>query len=207
MDAEGRDLIIGCARRSPSRSPTHGGSNPPSSTSITRYRARMAAAADTDPLQTVRLSLAPISSDDATDLYDVLADPSLGWWTGEAAPADVDEVRRRIRGWSAHEPVEQRWRNWLVRRRDHDRPVGYVQATVIGPRARLAWVVRVDAQRQGYATEAARAVMDALRADGVRTFEATIATGHEASEGVAWNLGLVATDEVEDGERVWRLVT
>jgi RimJ/RimL family protein N-acetyltransferase len=167
----------------------------------------MATTADVDPLPTVRLSLVRISSDDAADLYDVLADPALGWWTAEAVPADVAEVRRRIRGWTEQEPADQRWHNWLVRRRDDDRPVGYVQATVMGPRVRLAWVVRVDAQRRRYATEAARAVMEALRGDGVQMFEATIAAGHDASEGVAWNLGMEATDEVEDGERVWRLET
>ena len=158
-------------------------------------------------LRTVRLSIRPVEADtldDAQALFEVLADPALGWWTGEAAPADVDEVRERIRTWTEHEPDDQRWHNWIARRIDDGRPVGYVQATVVGPRARLAWVIRVDAQRQGYATEAATAVVDRLSADGVGIFEATIAAGHEASEGVAWHLGMEATDEVEDGERVWR---
>lgn len=159
-------------------------------------------------LRTDRLSIVPVEADvldDAQALFDVLADPVLGWWTGEEAPADVDEVRDRIRAWTEHEPDDQRWHNWIARRIDDDEPVGYVQATVMGTRARLAWVVRADAQRQGYATEAATAVLSRLSADGVGTFEATIAAGHHASEGVAWHLGMEATDEVEDGERVWRV--
>ena len=50
-------------------------------------------------LRTARLSIAPVDADvldDAQALFEVLADPALGWWTGEAAPADVDEVRERI---------------------------------------------------------------------------------------------------------------
>ena len=154
---------------------------------------------------TARLRIEPVGPEDAQALFEVLGDPALGWWTGEAAPADVDEVQGRIRAWTEHEPADQRWHNWIVRRADDGRPIGYAQATVARSRARLAWVVRVDAQRQGYATEAATAVMAGLAGEGVSTFEATIAAGHEASEGVAWHLGMEATDEVEDGERVWRV--
>ena len=154
---------------------------------------------------TARLRVEPVGPDDAQALFEVLADPALGWWTGEAAPTDVDEVRDRIRAWTEHEPDDQRWHNWIVRRADDGWAIGYAQATVTRSRARLAWVVRVDAQRQGYATEAATAVMAGLAGDGVTTFEATIAAGHEASEGVAWRLGMEASDEVEDGERVWRV--
>ena len=184
--------MIGCARRIPTRSATHGGSNPPSSTTMATFT-------------TARLRIEPVGPEDAQALFEVLADPALGRRTGEAAPTDIDEVRGRIRAWTEHEPDGQRWHNWIVRRADDGRPIGYAQATVTGRRARLAWVVRVDAQRQGYATEAATAVMAGLAGDGVTTFEATIAAGHESSEGVAWHLGMEATDEVEDGERVWRV--
>ena len=84
-----------------------------------------------------------------------------------------------------------------------------------GPSAtsRRRWWGRVHASRgssgwtpnaRGTRLEAATAVVDRLSADGVGIFEATIAAGHEASEGVARHLGMEATDEVEDGERVWR---
>ena len=46
--------------------------------------------------------------------------------------------------------------------------------------------------------------MDLLAKDGVGTFAASIRDGHEASEGVARNLGLRVTDEIVAGERVWR---
>ena len=61
-----------------------------------------------------------------------------------------------------------------------------------------------DHQRRGYATEAALAIMDDLAANGIGSFAATIRESHAASEGVAHNLGMLVTDEVIDGERVWR---
>jgi RimJ/RimL family protein N-acetyltransferase len=156
-------------------------------------------------LVTDRLRIAPVAPSDAEDLFEVLADPRLGWWTGEASPRDVDEVRARIRRWAEQEPVGQRWHNWIVRKAVDDEPVAYVQATVAGSHAWLAWVTRADVQRRGYATEAARAVLGRLVDGGVDRIEATIADGHAASEGVARNLGMGPTDEVVDGERVWRL--
>ena len=46
MDAEGRDLIIGCARRSPSRSPGDKGSIPFTSTNAVRTDRRYATSSD-----------------------------------------------------------------------------------------------------------------------------------------------------------------
>jgi RimJ/RimL family protein N-acetyltransferase len=65
-------------------------------------------------------------------------------------------------------------------------------------------VVAIKRQRRGFATEAARAITGHLGTNGVRTFAASIPQGHVASEGVARNLGLLVTDEIVDGERVWR---
>ena len=49
--------------------------------------------------------------------------------------------------------------------------------------------------------------MDHLASNGIGSFAATIREGHAASEGVAHNLGLRVTDEVIQGERVWRADT
>ena len=98
---------------------------------------------------------------------------------------------------------DERWLNWIARTPD-DRPVAHIAATVRGSLAWLAWIVGVDHQRRGYATEAALAIMDHLATDGISAFSATIRESHAASEGVAHNLGMLVTDEVIDGERVWR---
>ena len=115
-------------------------------------------------------------------------------------------MRATIERWMAHDPADpEHWRNWVVRRGSDGRVVGHVQATVRGTVAELAWVIAVEMQGRGFATEAARAAARSLRDDdGIGTLEATIAEGHVASEGVARHLGLVVTDEIRDGERVWR---
>jgi RimJ/RimL family protein N-acetyltransferase len=136
----------------------------------------------------------------------VLRDPRLGAFTGDDPPANVAAMRATIKRWVAHDPADpERWRNWIVRRSGDGKAVGHIQATVRGTVAELAWVIAVDVQGRGYATEATRAAARSLRDDdGIGTLEATIAEGHVASEGVARHLGLVVTGEVRDGERVWR---
>jgi RimJ/RimL family protein N-acetyltransferase len=157
------------------------------------------------PLETERLSLAPMRPSDAEDLFEILRDPAIGVWMDEAPPEDAAEVRARIESWMRGPGGgnEERWLNWLARTPDGS-PVAQLSATLQGASAWLAWIVSVQRQRSGYATEAARAIKDRLASSGVGTFLASIPAGHEASEGVAGKLGLVVTDEVAHGERVWR---
>ncbi len=70
----------------------------------------------------------------------------------------------------------------------------------------MAWVIGTPWQGHGYATEAARGLVDWLASAGVRTIEAYVDPDHAASATVAARAGLRATDELVDGERVWRLV-
>jgi hypothetical protein len=102
------------------------------------------------------------------------------------------------------------WRNWVVRRRADARPVGTVQAT-IGRRpggwtAEIAWVVGVPWQGQGYASEAARALVGWLGRHGVHEVVAHIHPDHLDSARVARRAGLRPTGDQADGERVWRRV-
>ena len=157
------------------------------------------------PITTDRLSLQPIRPTDAEDLFEITRDPAVGAAMGEPPPEDVVAVRARIGSWITGPGPErdERWLNWIARTPD-GRPVAHVAATVQGSLAWLAWIVGVGHQRRGYATEAALAIMDDLAANGIGAFSATIRDGHAASEGVARNLGMLVTDEVVDGERVWR---
>jgi RimJ/RimL family protein N-acetyltransferase len=101
--------------------------------------------------------------------------------------------------------------NWVVRRRSDGRPVGTVQATIVedgGDRttAWVAWVIGVSWQGQGFAAEAARALVARLREQGVNEIAAAVHPGHTASQRVAARAGLSQTDETVDGEQVWRLI-
>ena len=84
--------------------------------------------------------------------------------------------------------------------------VGYVQATVVdgGRQAEIAWVIGVDWQGRGYATEAARALVAWLDSRGVTTIRAHIHPGHAASAAVARRAGLAPTGHVGEGEQLWQ---
>jgi len=91
----------------------------------------------------------------------------------------------------------------MLRSRDTGELVGTVQATVTGSAAELAWVVAVPHQGRGFAREAATAVRDRLRDDGVTRFTAHIHPDHVASAAVARALGLSSTSTLVDGEIRW----
>ena len=156
-------------------------------------------------IQTNRLTLQPISPMDAEDLFAIMRDPAIGTALGEPPPESVEAIRARIVSWVTGPGPgdDERWLNWLARTQA-GHPVGHVAATIRGSLAWLAWIVGVENQRLGYATEAARAVKEHLAAGGIDPILASIREGHVASEGVARNLGLLLTDERIDGERVWR---
>jgi RimJ/RimL family protein N-acetyltransferase len=134
----------------------------------------------------------------------VLADERLHAFTG-GAPATEEELRDRYaRQVLGHSPDgSEVWRNWMLRRRDTGELIGYVQATVAGRDAELAWVVAVAHQGRGYAREAALAMTAWLRVQGVARFTAHVHPEHAASAGVARALGLSPTTTVVDGEIRW----
>jgi len=109
-------------------------------------------------------------------------------------------VRRQVAGESPD--GRQGWLNWVLRDAA-GAPAGTVQATLTGSEAELAWVLGTAHQGRGYASEAAIAVRDWLRTQGVEAFTAHIHPDHAASAGVARRLGLVPTAVRQDGEVRW----
>jgi RimJ/RimL family protein N-acetyltransferase len=164
--------------------------------------------AELGPLAAERLDLEPLGVGHADEMAPVLGDPALHSFTG-GEPATREELRRRYArqggGWSAD--GTERWLNWVLRRRDDARLVGFVQATVTSAggvlTAELAWVIGSADQGRGYAGEAAGAMLDWLRRNGVMKLVAQIHPEHAASNGVARRIGLVPTDQVVDGEVRW----
>jgi RimJ/RimL family protein N-acetyltransferase len=156
-------------------------------------------------LGTGRLDLEPLTAQDADDLFPVFDDPAIGRWTGDTPPADVEALRRRCAAWEAgpSPDSEERWLNWTMRRREDGRAVGHLQSTVVGDTAAVAWVVGTAFQGQGFATEAARALVTWLHGRNVKTIEASIHPGNVPSQVVASRSGLRPTDRLDDGEVVW----
>ncbi len=108
---------------------------------------------------------------------------------------------------------DERWLNWLARRRDGEALVGWHQATVTGTRADVAWVTFATHRRCGYAREGAAAVIAWLAGFGVREIVAQSDVRNDASCATASSLGFVpdagTIPETLHGEatvdRVWRL--
>ncbi|MBF8188016.1 GNAT family N-acetyltransferase [Nonomuraea sp. K274] len=129
----------------------------------------------------------------------VLSDPDLHTFTG-GAPLTVEELRLRyerlVAGWPA-------WRNWVIRSREEERLVGYVQATADERTAEIAWVIGTPWQGRGLATESAKALVSRLMEQGIDTIIAHIRPGHAASAAVASSAGLRPTDQWHDGEVRW----
>ena len=160
-------------------------------------------------ISTTRLDLVPLVASDADDLFPVLNDPALGRFTGETPPTNVEAVRTAFARWESRRSPNgaELWLNWVVRRRDDGRAVGYVQATVSDEDAVIAWTVGTAFQRQGFATEAGDALiawlLDAL---GVPSIVGWIHPDNVASQTVAHRIGLHPTDRQHEGEVVWEYI-
>jgi RimJ/RimL family protein N-acetyltransferase len=156
------------------------------------------------PIETGRLLLEPLREEHAREMLSVLADPALYEHTG-GAPPTVGELEQRyarqVRGRSPD--GRQMWLNWVLRRRDPARAVGFVQVTLDERGAELAWLVTPAEQGAGLATEAAGAVAQWLRDQGVRRLSAHIHPDNGASAAVARRLGMTPTAETKDGELRW----
>jgi RimJ/RimL family protein N-acetyltransferase len=159
----------------------------------------------TDDVAARRVVLVPLTLDDAEEMVAVLEGDDLYAFTG-GGPPTLPELRaryaRQVVGHSADGSEE--WRNWIIRLATDRTAVGYVQATLVGGglRAEIAWVVGRAWQAQGYAKDAAAALVGWLDARGVRVVQAHIHPGHAASARVASHAGLLPTAQFRDGERL-----
>jgi RimJ/RimL family protein N-acetyltransferase len=121
----------------------------------------------------------------------------------------VDEARERVARMHAL-TAEHGIGAFVLRPRDGGPPVGYA-AVVVGrgtvAEPELAFELLPEAHGRGYATEAARAVLDAAHATGRRRVWASVRPWNVASVRVADKLGFrrdhVTTDD--DGDLVWYL--
>lgn len=161
-------------------------------------------------IETARLSLEPITPSHADELVPVLADRSLYRFIG-GRPPSVDVLRTRFERWSVGHSADgsEEWRNWLIREASTGQALGTMQATIAeaGRAAWIAWLIGFPWQGRGFATEAAGAVVAWLRRRGVKSIRADIHPDNAASEGVARRIGLIPTDRIVDGERVWEIDT
>jgi RimJ/RimL family protein N-acetyltransferase len=155
-----------------------------------------------------RLILTPLRPEDADEMMVVLADERLHEFIG-GGPLTLEELSDRYRSLTAGSSrSDEIWLNWIVRRSSDSQAVGTVQATIYDHgddrSAEVAWVIGVPWQNQGFASEAARALVAWLRRHDVSEVFAHIHPQHQSSAIVAARVGLEPTEEEADGEQVWR---
>ena len=157
-------------------------------------------------LETERLDLIPITREHAPEMFEVFNDSRLYEFTEGAPPADVESLARLYEYWERRISPDgsELWLNWAVRLKATDQWIGHVQAGVEVNHANMAWVLGSAWQRQGYATEAARVVLDWLIQLGVGEVRASIHPAHIASIKIAERLGLQRTAETSGIERIWK---
>jgi RimJ/RimL family protein N-acetyltransferase len=150
-------------------------------------------------IRTERLELRPLVADDAEALEELLDDPLVNEWLGP----ELADLRERFTRWERRRSPDgsKEWLNWTVRQLGVGAPVGWVQATVSGPAAEVAYATLPSQRRRGYTAEAAAGVAGWL---DVPSVEAHVAASNDGSAGVARALGLRPTPELHDGEVVWR---
>lgn len=158
-------------------------------------------------LRTERLQLVPINRSHAPVMFDILNDESLYEFTGGKPPSDVATLEKRFIGWESRVAPDgsELWLNWVLHETRRDEIIGHVQAGVGHDHADVAWVIGSRWQGRGYASEAARSLVEWLATLGIAEIRASVGPDHAASNRVAERAGLRRSDEVrDDGEVVWR---
>jgi RimJ/RimL family protein N-acetyltransferase len=151
--------------------------------------------------RTARLTMVPLRVEYAEEMAKVLADPDLYTFTGGEPPTAKGLETRYRRQLDGPNKANEHWLNWMIQY--DDQFVGYVQATVTGSTAEIAWVVGTDWQGHGYAKEAARGLVAWLDAQGIERIIAHVHPAHRASAAVTAAAGLTRTDHLDDGEYLW----
>jgi len=144
---------------------------------------------NTPRLETERLILRRFTEDDLEAIFSIFSDKEantyLPWYPVETMEqAQELYVRRYAQLYS-----QPKGYGYAVCMKADDRPVGYVEVSA-GEGHDMGYGLRREFWRQGIATEACRAVMDQLRADGVQYVTATHDTDNPRSGQVMRRLGM-----------------
>ncbi|WP_322054303.1 GNAT family N-acetyltransferase [Paraburkholderia bannensis] len=159
---------------------------------------------DSAILSTARIRLEPLVAAHAATLFEGLIDPANYRYIPQEPPATVDDLTRRYRKLESRRSPDgtEAWLNWALVGLD-GKAHGYVQATIHldSKEAWIAYFVFPPSQRQGYAKEALRGLLPALReAYGIVKFNAEIDTRNAASIRLVEALGFVLSRHVEHAD-------
>jgi RimJ/RimL family protein N-acetyltransferase len=154
-------------------------------------------------LTTDRLRIRPWQPDEAPRLLDVLSRVEVVKWLGDGEPVlmkDLEEARGRIerfRQRSAEPPLGV----WAVERRSDGAVLGTVLLLTLPNdehgEVEIGWHLHPDSWGEGYATEAARAVLGHAFAAGLPEVLAVTHLDNRPSQAVARKIGMTDRGVVE----------
>lgn len=158
------------------------------------------------PIETGRLVLRRFALEDARNLLALVSHPSFSRAVPEMQPtqAGVRHYIERQLAYQAFEP--ERVFDLAIERREDRRVIGLLTLVRKGEGGAIGWALGADFRRQGYAAEAAAALLDyAFVSLGLERVEAETATGNEASWRLMERLGMrreacLAGGTAEDGQ-------
>lgn len=144
-------------------------------------------------IETPRLVLRPFRARDTEAIHAVWSDPEVMRWVGHGPVAGVSASERMLRGYAEHQRA-QGYSFWAVVERSSDTLIGDagLHRTPAGE-TELGYTLGVPWWGQGYATEAARAWLDA--AFGPLELPEVVALAEPANAGslhVLEKVGMVA---------------
>ncbi len=149
------------------------------------------------------MSLVPLGAQHADELAGLLDDEFVRDALGVG---DVQGLRRRFAAWESRRSPDgaERWLNWIVRDGADGRALGWVQTTVRGATASIAYALLAGERGRGAASDAVRVMIRWLRTElGVIDLTTSIAPTNVASANVARAVGLEPTDGRDAGEIIW----
>ena len=148
------------------------------------------------PLSTERLVIRPYREDDATALHEVFGSPEVMKWTPSPPSKDVAETAQRLARTMAFTARQRQGMGlWALQRRDTAEFLGQVGLFPVegkGPEVEVAYELAPRIWGHGYATEAARALVDYGFGElGLRRIVALILPDNARSRNVASKCGLI----------------
>ncbi|MEV8533660.1 GNAT family N-acetyltransferase [Streptomyces sp. NPDC051211] len=153
---------------------------------------------------TPRLLLRQWQADDLVPMAEINADPAVMEWIGDGSVLDLEETADAIERW------EEEWDDegfglFAVELLGSGELIGFTGLSVphflpeVLPAVQAEWRLGRQFWGQGYASEAAQAVLEwALQDRGLEHVIGICRTGHEASENVMRKLGMTLEREAVD---------
>jgi [ribosomal protein S5]-alanine N-acetyltransferase len=116
------------------------------------------------PLTTSRLSIRPLRDEDADALYRIYGDPEAMRYVGSTGKARTRDQTRKSLAQFVADREKHGFGLWATELRDSGRMIGMCGLTPVegtGPEVEVVYVLEQPAWGRGYATEMARACLDA----------------------------------------------